>query len=416
MKVLHVVQRSLPILDGYSIRTKYIVENQALKGIKPVVVTSPYHKADDVVTEAGFEIIDGIRYYRTSRYNNIKEDDLSLFRYLKRYCISYNYLKELERISANEMPDVIHAHSDYLNGLRASQVGKKLGIPVLYEVRGLWAETGVANEGLTERSWKYKFINYMNKKAFHLVDHVCCLGLELRKELLLKGIRPEKLSVVHNAVDINKFYPLEKDPELVKRYQLDNTLVLGFIGSIRRSEGLDLLIEALPEILNIDPKLKVIIVGDGEPELQLLKEIAQKNHVSNKVEFVGRVPHAQILRYYSIIDVMVYPRADLKINQKVTPLKPLEAMAMKKVVLASDVGGLAELVEDGKTGILFKAEDKNDFINNCKRIILDRGLRTRVISNAYDWVRNTRDWHKVVDLYGPIYEKIFRSGRKPAAS
>ena len=406
MKVLHVVQRSLPILDGYSIRTKYIVENQALKGIEPVVVTSPYHKTDDVVPESGFELIDGIRYYRTDHHNNIKDSDFSSIRYLKRYFISYNYLKELERICHNEMPDVIHAHSDYLNGLRASQVGKKLGIPVLYEVRGLWAETGVANEGLTERSWKYNFINYMNKKTFHLADHVCCLGLELRKHLLLGGIRPEKLSVVHNAVDINKFYPLEKDPELVKRYQLDNTLVFGFIGSIRRSEGLDLLIETLPEILKIIPKIQVIIVGDGKPELQLLKEIALKMNVSDKVQFVGRVPHAEILRYYSIIDVMVYPRANLKINQKVTPLKPLEAMAMKKVVLASDVGGLAELVEDGKTGILFKADNKDDFINSCKTIISDFNLRLQLTANAEDWIKQNRDWQKVVDLYEPIYNKI----------
>ena len=406
MKVLHVVQTSLPNLAGYTVRTKYIVENQLLKGLCPVVITSPFHPAESIYSKGSFDEIDGVKYYRTNCINNIRKNDFTATRYLKKIIISKRYIAEIVRVCNQEKPDIIHAHSDYLNGISAAKVGSMFGIPVLYEVRGLWSDAAVANDGLSENSWKYRYGYRMNRKAMSLADHVCCLGTVLRDELLRMGVDGNKLSVVHNAVDIKSFSLVKRDHELMRQYKLVGGKVLGFIGSVRKLEGLDMLIEAMPEILRKFPETKALIVGGGDKELGRLKLIAKNIGIEDSVVFVGNVPHSHISQYYSIIDIMVYPRINKKINQKVTPLKPLETMVMGNVILASDVGGLAELIDDGRTGILFKSEDRADFVDKCCMLLSERTLRDRLIKESGAWVKENRAWEKIVDDYLSLYKEI----------
>ena len=406
MKILHVVAVSLPTVAGYTIRTKYIVINQKMKGHEPIVVTSPYQPMTENAIRSGSEFIDGIKHYRTNYLTSFKKTDRKLIRFAKMFVNTQKYPRALIEICKKEKPDIIHAHSDHLNGISAAKAGKALGIPVLYEVRGLWADAAVANDGLSESSWKYKYGYLMNKRAFNAVDHICCLGDVLKQELLKLDIKPEKISVTHNAVDFKSFSPIPKDKHLFEKFNLQG-LVLGFIGSIRKNEGLDILIDAMPTLLKTHPDIKAMIIGGGsEVEINRLKALAESKSVSDKVIFTGRVPHEQIEQYYSLIDVMVYPRINMKLNQKVTPLKPLETMVMEKVILASDVGGLAELINDGQTGILFTTENLEDFIRCSIQLIEDEALRKRLTENAKDWVKKNRDWEKAIEVYNPMYAKL----------
>src|SRR5690606_29052867 len=129
--------------------------------------------------------------------------------------------------------------------------------------------------------------------------------------------------------------------------------VLGFIGSFYGYEGLDLLLAAMPHVLTALPDARLLLVGGGPQEAALVQQ-ARRLGLDSAVIFTGRVPHERVPAYSSLVDAFVFPRRSMRLTELVTPLKPLEAMAKSKLVLASDVGGHRELMEHGKTGWLFR--------------------------------------------------------------
>ena len=190
-----------------------------------------------------------------------------------------------------------------------------------------------------------------------------CEGL--RGDILGRGIPPEKVTVIPNAVNIENFSMAGiRDVQLATTLGLNENVVLGFIGSFYAYEGLAVLIQALPKMLAGNPKIRVLLVGGG-PQEQELKALAARFGVENKVIFTGRVPHDQVQAYYNLIDILVYPRLKMRLTDLVTPLKPLEAMAQGRLVVASDVGGHQELIQDGKTGMLFAADDRMHWRRKC---------------------------------------------------
>jgi glycogen(starch) synthase len=124
---------------------------------------------------------------------------------------------------------------------------------------------------------------------------------------------------------------------------LDGATVVGFAGSFYGYEGLDLLIEAVRQMLPRHPQLRLLLVGGG-PQESNLRAQAVAAGMQEHVIFTGRVPHAEVQRYYELIDVLAYPRLPIRLTELVTPLKPLEAMAQGRMLVASDVGGHRELI------------------------------------------------------------------------
>ena len=151
-----------------------------------------------------------------------------------------------------------------------------------------------------------------------------------------------------------------------------------------------------------------MLVGAGD-EIQRLKNLVDKFAIQDKVIFCGIVPHKDVMDYYSVIDIFIYPRVDARVNHMVTPLKPLEAMSMGKAVLASDVGGMKELINHERTGLLFRRNDKNDFVKKCLELLGDNNLRVRLGENARDWIKSNRDWSQIVKGYTQVYERCLQA-------
>jgi glycogen(starch) synthase len=191
--------------------------------------------------------------------------------------------------------------------------------------------------------------------ALKRVDHVFTICEGLRADIVARGIPAAKVTVIPNAVDIEGFQ-LSGDPTrncaASSAWQTGTTV--GFVGSFYAYEGLDLLLDAFPALLQKRPELRLLLVGGG-PQDANLKAQAQRLGVADKVVFTGRVPHSEVSRYYDQIDLLAYPRHSMRLTELVTPLKPLEAMAQGRLFVASDVGGHKELIRDGETGKLFKA-------------------------------------------------------------
>lgn len=400
MKILHVLHHSIPYLDGYSIRSKYIVEFQRRLGLRPTIVTSAHHEI-----EVGHHIsetfqpkekIDDLIYHRTQfPKGRLKELQLQT-PFLRERVLMKTLNKNIQRIFSEEQIDLIHAHSPVLCGIPALKVAKARRIPFVYEVRAFWG---------MEKPIRYMVSSHFETRLFRKSDVVTVISQHMIDDIVARGIDAEKIYKIPNGVDVYRFIPMKKEQELLNKYQLQECIVLGFIGSFYQFEGLDCLIQAMTGITEKAPSVRLVLVGGGEEENRI-QQLVQQLQLTDKVIFVGRVPHAEVLKYYSIMDILVYPRYSNRTTNLVTPLKPLEPMAMGKAVIGSDVGGIVELVDNGNTGLLFEAGDVNDLVRKTIILINNEKYRQELGEKARQYTLKKRSWENIVSRYLKIYESI----------
>ncbi|MGQ9686804.1 MAG: TIGR04063 family PEP-CTERM/XrtA system glycosyltransferase, partial [Thiobacillaceae bacterium] len=349
MRILHIFDHSLPLHSGYTFRSANILRQQRRMGWETYHLTSPKQVGCKVAEEEA----DGLHFYRTPQPTG----PASRLPMLNQWALMQATERRLLELAERLRPDLLHAHSPVLNAYPALHVGHRLGIPVVYEIRAFWEDAAVDHGTQSEGGLRYRLTKALETRAVRQADRVVTICEGLRGDLVARGISPEKIGVVPNAVDAEAFILGGRpDPELRARLGLTGSRVLGFIGSFYAYEGLDLLLAALPRMLAVAPDIRILLVGGGPQEANL-KAQARDLGVADKVVFTGRVPHAEVSRYYDQIDVLAYPRHSMRLTELVTPLKPLEAMAQGRLFIASDVGGHRELVRDGETGLLFRAGD-----------------------------------------------------------
>lgn len=410
MKVLHVLESSIPDTGGYTIRARAIVDFQQREGIEPVVITSPLFPAKD--PSVTVEQHDDVVYYRTNHIASPASATSKLASYAIRVNMLARYRRAVLDVTRRERPDVIHAHSSYMNAHAALLAARRLGLPLVYEVRTLWGESAVVEDGLRPDSWKHRLVWKLELRAMQRADLVVPIARGIRDELVRRGVPPDKLEVVPNGVDTSQFTPSPRDEARARATGLAGNFIFGFIGSIRRLEGLSTLLEAFAICRSQRRNVGLVIVGDG-PERKVLEAHASSLGLSG-VLFTGNVPHAEVSSWYSLMDVVVYPRMRAIINERVTPLKPLEAMALGKVCVGSDVGGLMELIRDDETGVIFRADDAVDLARALNALMDEPARMDRLRQNALQFVRRERDWSTIVPRYRELYERVIRA-KKPAA-
>lgn len=401
MKILHILDHSIPLHSGYTFRTRAIIENQRKLGWQTEHLTSPKHNiaTKNDITD---EIVDELHFYRALPESGF----LSKLPVLNQWAIVTALEKRLEEIIDEVKPDVLHAHSPALNGLAAVRVGKRYNIPVVYEIRAFWEDAAVDHGTTTEDSLRYKLTKMLETHVIKRADAVTTICNGLRSDIVSRGITEDKVTVIPNAVDLEYFtFGKDRDESLSRQLGLEDATVLGFIGSFYSYEGLSLLLDALPSIVNESPKLRVLLVGGG-PQESLLKQKVNDLELQERVIFTGRVPHDQVQRYYELVDIFVYPRLSMRLTDLVTPLKPLEAMAQGRLVIASDVGGHHELIRDGENGILFKAGDAVSLADRVINLLLSRESWAGIRKVAREYVEEERNWPKSVENYQPVYAKL----------
>jgi len=412
MKVLHVLETSIPDTGGYVIRAWSIIDQQRRLGLEPIVVTSPllpitYRPA--AAQEPWIEEIDGIRHYRTNYIPAPVRARTKLGSYAYRAMMMHRYRRALLKIVADEKPDVIHAHSSYSNPYAAFPAARRFNLPLIYEVRTLWGESAVIEDGLRTDSWKYWMVWRLELGAMGRADAVIPIAVGIRDALVERGVDPRKMTIVPNGVDSTRFVPQPRDEDRARRHGLDGKFVIGFVGSMRRLEGLSTLVEAYAICRKHGEDIRLVIVGDG-PDKTDLEALAAKLDVRD-VLFTGNVPHRDVASWYSVMDVLVYPRIRATINERVTPLKPLEAMALGKVCVGSDVGGLRELIANNRTGVIFPSGDAQALGTVLLQLKEDSVCRERLARTALAFVRDERDWSAIIPRTVQLYERLIAQRR-----
>jgi glycogen synthase len=394
MRILHVLDHSLPLHSGYTFRTRAIMKAQEAMGWTVAGVTGVRQKSG-----TGVEIVEGLTFHRTPPVGNLPGP-------LSELNEIWGFARQIDRVVAEFKPDILHAHSPVLDALAALRVAKARKLPLVYEIRAFWEDAAVGNGTGTEGSARFRVTKALETWAVRRADAVAVICDGLRGDLISRGIDAGKIMVSPNGVDMGMFGdPPPRDGALAKELGLLGADVIGFIGSFYDYEGIDDLIAAMPALIAARPDAHLLLVGGGPME-DALRMQALASSASARIHFIERVPHSEVERYYSLIDVLAYPRKKMRLTDLVTPLKPLEAMAQGKLVAASDVGGHRELIEDGVTGTLFAADDPAAIASALVRLLADRSGWDHRRAVAREFVERDRNWSSNISRYEPVYRKL----------
>ena len=399
MRVLHVLDHSLPLHSGYTFRTRAILKGQQGLGIDVRCVTGQRQAANGAGGGPEVETIDGLTFVRTRGAPSGPP--------LWREWHEIGALADaIDRQCDAWQPDIVHAHSPALCGSAAARVCARRGLPFVYEIRAFWEDAAVGNMTGREGSMKYRLTRGLENQVVKAADQVVTICNGLRDDLIARGVSADRIGVVPNGVDLSLFGKTQApDPALRDELGLGDGPVIAFIGSFYDYEGLDTLIAAMPALVADHPDVRLLLVGGG-PRAEALERQAGASPAADAIRFVGRVPHDQVPRYYALADIMAYPRKASRLTELVTPLKPLEAMAQHKIVAASAVGGHRELVEDGKTGVLFAPDSPAECAAALSRLLDSRDQWPAMIAAGEAHVRESHDWARNAQRYEKIYHAL----------
>jgi PEP-CTERM/exosortase A-associated glycosyltransferase len=404
MRVLHILDHSIPLHSGYAFRTIAILKEQRALGWETFQLTGPKQGPGAVE-----ERVDGWDFYRTPPPGNI----LNGVPVLAEIELMGEIANRIEQIVKRVRPHILHAHSPVLNAIPALRVGRRVGTPVVYEVRAFWEDAAVDHGTSREGGLRYRLTRGLETWTLKRVDAITTICEGLRGDIVARGIPSRKVTVIPNAVDLDEFsVGGTPDPALKQRLGLDGAVVLGFIGSFYAYEGLAVLVRALPGIVARVPNARLLLVGGGVQEAQL-KALAIETGMADRVVFTGRVPHDEVHKYYDLVDVLIYPRLSMRVTELVTPLKPLEAMAQGRLVAASDVGGHREMIRPGQTGVLFKAGDPAALADCVVQLLNEPGRWPELRAAARRYVETQRNWPVSVAHYRDVYAGLMRPTDMP---
>lgn len=403
MRILHILDHSIPLHSGYTFRTLAILKEQRKLGWETFHVTSAKHTGSTALEED----VNGWHFFRTPKHTNL----VSRLPILNQISVIDGLTNRLAELVQSIKPDILHAHSPALNAIPALRVARQSGIPVVYEVRAFWEDAAVDHGTSSEGGVRYRLTRELENYALRRVNAVTTICEGLRNDMIGRGIVPEKITTIPNAVDIEKFASSRPANDLLKeQLGLKDKRTLGFIGSFYAYEGLDILLQALPVMLPKHPDLCVLLVGGG-PQDKPLRDLASRLGIEDKVIFTGRVPHDKVQDYYDLIDVLVYPRLSMRLTDLVTPLKPLEAMAQGRVLAASDVGGHRELIRDNCNGILFRSGDPYSLAEKVGALLSTPQWWDELRRAGREFVETERNWQISVARYQSIYHKLLAEKR-----
>ena len=442
LRILHVLANGPPDVNGYAVRTQGLLKAYVETGqIEPVGLTSPWYPQRESMAEP-IEV-DGITYHRClhpARMKSTKGTGMKwtaargrdritgsegftakpLWRRALHFALKplrpgWSWIEErilfkhftarIIEVAKAEKAEIIHAHVPYRVGMPAMKAARTLNIPFVYEMRGMWEESAVASGRWRAGGLAHRRFRRMETKVLRNADAVICISETLRKEAISRGVPAGHISIVPNAVNLEESESESSELFSQVKAKLGDSLIVGYIGSLRELEGVDLTADAVALLRNqgMDAKLFVLSSEAGQSELFAHCE---RIGIGEHALIEGPVPHEQVAQFYGLIDVFVVSRPDTRVTRLVTPLKPFEAMRSGRALVMSDLPALAEIVEDGKTGRLYPVGDTESLSTIIRELLEDESQRNALGTSAAQWIESNRTWGRVVSKVPEIYLRM----------
>lgn len=395
-RIVYVLNHSLPhSSSGYATRSHGMARGLQAVGYDVICLTRPGFphdtQAPDAAAPAMQDIVEGVRYDRIAS---------PTYRSHAGNGYIFHAATAIEERLRELRPEVVIAASNHLTSLPAQIAAARLGIPFIYEVRGFWEITRASREPefmLTDAFQSHVQLESISARA---ADHVFTLTGAMRDELIARGVSGDKISLLPNSCDPDDFIPRPRNRTLAAALGIsDDVPVIGYIGSFVQYEGLDDLVQAAALLKQRGVAFRLLLVGsegaagqDKGAVTSAIETAALQGGLNDWLIMPGRVPHDQVASYYTLIDIAPFPRKPQPVTEMVSPLKPLEAMAMQKAVVASSVRALAELLRDGETGIVFEKGNIAALTEALHRLVTDHALRHQLGVAGRAWVEQERTW------------------------
>ena len=314
-----------------------------------------------------------------------------------------------EQLTQQVKPSVLHAASNYVNAVIALAIGKRHGLPVVYEVRGFWEDTWLSrhpNSGTMAASELYQLNRDLETRCMLAADLVVTLGEAMREEIVARGVPADKVLIVPNAVSEDFLQPLPDAQKLRSQLGIKrDEYVIGEVSSLVPHEGIGTLLQATRLLKDRGLPVRALIVGDG-PERAALQRQAADLGLREAAIFAGRVPATKVREFHALLDVFVVPRTPDRVCQLVTPLKPVEAMASGLCVVTSEVKALAEIIKPDVTGALTIPEDPVALADTLELLVGSPDIRRKLGDNAREWVARDRTWARNAARYRDAYARL----------
>lgn len=405
-RLCYALSSSPPAISGYSTRTQGIAEGLKHAGLDVFGLTRPGYPwdrqsgatiADPTVemaqdpTPTDLEHVNGIDYYRIRKP---ARTDLSPAGYAEAAAAAYQ-----SRI-AELRPAAVLAASNWESALPAGIAARRLGLPFFYEVRGFWEMTRASKETGFEMSPLYALWARLEAIVARAADHVFTLTEPMREELIRRGVSADRITLLPNGCNPDEFVARPRNQTIAAQLGIGpDEPVIGYIGSFVNYEGLEVLIDACGQLAADGRDFRLLLVGSesGGPGAYsaALRERAIAQGLGNRIIMPGRVPHDEVPEYYSVIDITPFPRTPHDVTENVSPLKPMEALAMRKAVVISDVRAMADMVQDGKTGLVAAKGSSESLAAVLGRLLSSPELRKQLGDYGRTWVESERDWKAI---------------------
>jgi glycosyltransferase involved in cell wall biosynthesis len=385
---------------GYANRAHQLLNTVQSKGIRLRAYTRPGFPrealaADEVIADS-FEDVD---YFRLGGERSRNRGE---------YQYMVECLETYRRVLGEDRPDVVHLRSTYVSALPGIIAARELGIPTVYEVSGMWELVYATYGDARRESMRARTVRLENA-VLRNADRVVTLTRAMADIINGRVTTRHPVEVLPNAVDVDRFRPMPKDAALLTELGWsEETPVIGYAGSVVDYEGLEVLVDALAELRDSGVEFRFVLIGDGAVMNQVQSRI-DEHELGTNVLVTGRIPHAEVERYYSIFDICAFPRLSTPATEAVSPLKPFEALASGKAVIVSDVAALVEIVGENERGIVVPNGDAHALADAIRSLIENPDLRATLGATSREWVGTNHTWEAV----GGRFVDVLRAARGP---
>ena len=399
-RVLMALHSSLPASTaGYTYRSHSLLTALHRQAADVRTYTRLGYPLEADAGVAGEDVVDDIRYRRIQAPDALRGNKAPMEAYLRAYADALRLIVRRERIH------IVHTASNYVNAVAGLLASSDAQRPFIHEVRGFWELSG-ASKNEDDAIVPYNAIEAsLEAGAARQADRVLTLNIPMKRELVERGVAEDRIVIVPNGIDPGAFSPQSPDRDLFGQLGFRPAPTIGYIGSFINYEGLDHLVAAMAMLNERGIPFNGLLVGDGEM-LAPLRRMVEERGLSDIVRLPGRVPHDQVRRYYSLIDIAPFPRKPFRVCELVSPMKPFEAMAMAKAVVVSDVAALADMVDDGRTGMTFAKGNANDLADVLALLLRSDELRHELGASARNWVLSNRTWQGSASVIAQVYRDV----------
>lgn len=406
-KVYYVAAMTLPYTNsGYSHRTHNLLSSLRARDVNVCCVSRPgypHDRGDNQIEEIlPCRTVDSVSY---EVLPGPKRTEVTSERYL------VESADILQSDILQKKPSIIQAASNHENAAPALLAARRLGLPFIYEIRGLWELSSASKKPGWKGSDQFRLHQTLETEVAINADRVFALNEALRDEFIARGVAPDRIEVLPHAIESSDLSSVQRDHELAESLSIDGSeYVFGYFGAMVPYEGLDDLIAAAAIIRN-DPTLKFrVILGGGGSEYNRLVELVRRSGLSDVVDFVGSLSPDEVRRHLSLVDCVVIARKPVEVSEMVTPIKPFEAMDAAKPLIVSSVAPLRELVVAEESGLIFKAGDAGSLADQMKSLVQDPEWGREMGRQARETVCRDYSWDTVVDKLVKAYDELSRVG------